>query len=608
MELFNLIDFRFKIFKNRKYFWILNIMLAIFSLIIVSPIDIYAIDAQFYTVQTGSFATDTIAAKQFYSLLKILDERGSEYLRIEKIRNLYAVRVGQFREYAAAEKFLRARSAQINGAIILKAHFNEERIVKLYIPGSEVDSADAVDNTVNPVQSENADTIQINYNKESSEGSEIATNRDEKHNDKDTRNTDSSFALAVSSRQSPKNKQDKILKKQSDIKGRFYISDYYSNDSNNFDFHVLTTRMKVYMRESNDSRYYFKLDARARKKVSDNDVHNDIPEYKFFEAWMGYKFPIQKVDLIAGRQYVQEMYNTSVDGINAKYRIRDYIGIGIFAGLAPDKYDYSFNSQFKTAGIYSSLDKDRYKLRFGYEKLYYDSKTDREYISFKLFSDLNKKTWFNLLSSASINQLTDNIDIDNLSTNLLYKYSRDLRFNLFYNYFSAIRYYESSKKFFIQNDGSDTYYLDTNSQSRIGFRVNYRIREKLTIYSSLAYQKRDIDDETAFRLTAGFRGNDFYGFDLSGRYTRINNFTSKSNEFNVEVSRLLLDRIDLSVYASHEKEELDIENGFTSGLLTYGASVYWSISKHYYASIFIERYDEDDYDNTSIFAQAGYRF
>ena len=43
-------------------------------------------------------------------------------------------------------------------------------------------------------------------------------------------------------------------------------------------------------------------------------------------------------------------------------------------------------------------------------------------------------------------------------------------------------------------------------------------------------------------------------------------------------------------------------------VLTYGASVYWSINRHYFASMFIERYVEDDYDNTSVFTQAGLRF
>jgi len=600
----------------RRYVTFKYNVLAIL-LIILFPIILHAENVEFYTVQQGSYSRGTVATEQFNSLLTGLAEKGREHLWIEKIGNFYVVRVGKFRNRMSADKFLQARATQLKGAIVVKATYRDERIVKQYNTLPSVKNAEA--DTGNPVQSEDADTIQISQKKGSSnvseiaanivendnavdtEGPEIVTNIVVDHNAADTKNT------AGSPQPSPKKKPVKKTKKQSDIKGRFYISDYYSNDSNNFDYHVFSTRLKVYMRESDESRYYFKLDGRARQKVSDNDVHNDIPEYKFYELWLGYKFPEQKVDLIAGRQHVQEMYNTNVDGINAKYRIRDYLGIGLFAGLAPDKYDYSFNSKFKTAGIYSFLDRDRYKLRFGFEKLYYDGKTDREYLSFKLFSDFNKKTWFNLLSSASINQVTDEIDIDNLSTNLLYKYSRDLRFNFFFNYYRAIRYFESSKKFITQN-GSDSYYLDTNSQSRIGFRVNYRLRKKLTIYASMAYQQRDIDDDSATRFTGGFRTYDLNGFNLSGRYTRINNFTSKSNEFNVEVSRFFLDKFDVSVYASHEEEELEIENGFTAGLLTYGSSLYWSINRHYYLSMFLERYDEDDYDNTSLFTQAGYRF
>ncbi len=600
MGLFNVIDMRYKFFRKRKYVLMLHTMLAIFSFIIVLPVHLHAMGVEFYTVQAGSFTRDTVATKQFNSLLTGLAETGREDLRIEKIGDFYAVRVGKFRDRISADRFLRARAAQLKGAIVVKATYRDDRVVKLYTPVSTVKRAEA--DTGSPVPSENAATIQIIEKKESSKGPEIVTGRVENHNAEDTENK------AVLSPPSPGKKPTRKTKKQSDIKGRFYISDYYSNDSGNFDYHVLSTRLKVYMRESDDSRYYFKLDGRARLKVSDNDVHNDIPEYKFYELWVGYKFPEQKVDLIAGRQHVQEMYNTNVDGINAKYRIRDYLGIGLFAGLAPDKYDYSFNSKFKTVGVYSFLDRDRYKLRFGFEKLYYDGKTDREYLSFKLFSDVNKKTWFNLLSSASINQVTDEIDIDNLSSNLLYKYSKDLRFSVYYNYYRAIRYFESSKKFITQNDGSDSYYLDTNSQSRIGFRVNYRLRKQLTIYASMAYQQREIDDENATRFTGGIRKYDLYGFNLSGRYTHINNFTSKSNEFNVEVSRLLLEKMDVSVYASHEQEELEIENGFTAGLLTYGASVYWSINRHYFLSMFLERYDEDDYDNTSLFTQAGYRF
>ena len=123
------------------------------------------------------------------------------------------------------------------------------------------------------------------------------------------------------------------------------------------------------------------------------------------------------------------------------------LGIGVFGGLAPDKYDYSFNADFKSAGLYGYLDRDSYKLKLGYENINFKGKTDREYFSLKFFSDLENKVKLNVISSASINQLTHDIDIENVNTNFLYNYSKDLRLGLFYNYYRAIKYFESSKQF-----------------------------------------------------------------------------------------------------------------------------------------------------------------
>ena len=389
-----------------------------------------------------------------------------------------------------------------------------------------------------------------------------------------------------------------------DIKGNFYVSDYYSVDSNDYDLHILTSRLKLDKPEDEKKGYYFKLDGRVRKKIS----NGDIPEYKFYELWMGYKFPGEKLNVIAGRQYIDEMYDTSVDGLNIKYSFKKGLGIGVFGGLAPDKYDYSFNADFKSAGLYSYLDQDSYKLRLGYENINFKGKTDREYFSLKFFSDLKNKVKLNVISSASINQLTHDIDIENINTNFLYNYSKDFRLGLFYNYYRAIKYFESSKQFFDRIDLNESYFLDTNSQTRTGLRVDYRLFKGLSVYASAAYQKRNIDHKDSLRLTGGLRKYDLLGFDISGRYTHIDNFTSRNNEFNVELSRYLFNKFDVSVYASHEKEELELENRFTKGLLTYGTSVYWLINKNYYASMFVEHYDEDDYYNTSLFTQAGYRF
>jgi hypothetical protein len=391
-----------------------------------------------------------------------------------------------------------------------------------------------------------------------------------------------------------------------DIKGRFYISDYFSHDSNHSDLNILTSRLKLYKREDDKPGFYFNFDGRIRETIANEDIHSDIPEYKFDEIWLGYKFPEQRLNLVFGRQYINEMYNTYIDGLNVKYSFRKGLGVGIFGGFAPDKYDTSFNTKFRSFGLYGFLENDKYTLDLGYENLSYKGKTDREYFSVKFNSAISDKARLNVISSANIDQLTNNINIENINANFLYDYSKDLRIDLFYDYYSAIRYFESSKRFFDRFDRD--YYIDKNPQTRTGLSVNYKLSKDLSAYASAAYQKRKTDNKEALRLTGGIRKYDLFGFDASGRYTYIDNFTSRSSEFSVELSRNLFDKLDVSVYASHEREKLDIENGFTSGLLTYGTSLYWTINKHYYASVFIERYGEKDYHNTSLFTQIGYRF
>ena len=69
-----------------------------------------------------------------------------------------------------------------------------------------------------------------------------------------------------------------------------------------------------------------------------------------------------------------------------------------------------------------------------------------------------------------------------------------------------------------------------------------------------------------------------------------------------------MNKFDVSLYASHEEEKLDIENAYSSGALTYGGTLYWPIDKHFFVSMFMEYIDEDDYSNTSMFGQIGFKF
>lgn len=85
-----------------------------------------------YTIQTGSFIGMKYAGKQFNYLVKSLNKKRLDYLRIERIGRYNAVRLGKFDSHAAAEKFLRANKSHLSKAIILDAYIKDERIKKLY--------------------------------------------------------------------------------------------------------------------------------------------------------------------------------------------------------------------------------------------------------------------------------------------------------------------------------------------------------------------------------------------------------------------------------------------------------------------------------------------
>ncbi|HBH61839.1 MAG TPA: hypothetical protein DDX85_08900 [Nitrospiraceae bacterium] len=395
-----------------------------------------------------------------------------------------------------------------------------------------------------------------------------------------------------------------LIIQASDIKGRFYVSDYYSNDSSHNDLQIVSSKLRLYKQEDEKPGFYFNLDGEIRKKISEGE---DPLKKRLNELWVGYKFP-QNLHVIVGRQYIYQLFNTYIDGLNLKYEIKKGAGFGVFGGLAPDLYDNSIDGKFKSFGAYGFLDQDTYQFYIGCEDLMYEGATDRQYCSARLNSALSKKVRLDGFSSVSINQATNKFELENASANVSYAATRDLRFQLFYDYYRAIKYFESSKNIFADYDYIDNYFLDTNSQSRAGGRVDYKLAKKLNVYASAAYQTRKIDNDHAVRYTGGFRTYDLGGFNLSGRYTHIDNFNSENDEFNVELARNFFNKVDVSVYASKEKEKLDIEGGFTAGTLTYGTSVYWQLNKNYFVSMFVERYDGDDYYNTSVFTQAGYRF
>ncbi len=85
-----------------------------------------------YTIQTGSFKNSQRAEKQFRIIKQSLEGTAFQALRIEKIGRFYAVRVGRFDSPAEAEQFLRKQERSLEGSMVMKAYFINERILQIH--------------------------------------------------------------------------------------------------------------------------------------------------------------------------------------------------------------------------------------------------------------------------------------------------------------------------------------------------------------------------------------------------------------------------------------------------------------------------------------------
>lgn len=85
-----------------------------------------------YTIQTGSFKDIQRAKRHFSFIEQSLEETALQALRIEKIEQWYAVRIGKFISLPEAEQFLRDNKPTPKEAIVRKAYFINERIVLIH--------------------------------------------------------------------------------------------------------------------------------------------------------------------------------------------------------------------------------------------------------------------------------------------------------------------------------------------------------------------------------------------------------------------------------------------------------------------------------------------
>ncbi len=89
-------------------------------------------NTRIFTIQTGSFPDIDLAREHIVLITVLLQEKDYDNLRIEKTGDFYIVRLGKFENYETAKKFHQDVKPRLSESVILKAHLNNESIIKLY--------------------------------------------------------------------------------------------------------------------------------------------------------------------------------------------------------------------------------------------------------------------------------------------------------------------------------------------------------------------------------------------------------------------------------------------------------------------------------------------
>ncbi len=85
-----------------------------------------------YTMQIASFRGPESSRRQYEAVIRRLNRKGLDYLRIEKIEMYYAIRIGKFRNYDEAKEYFQFFEAYYPDAIIMKTVMEDERLVAMY--------------------------------------------------------------------------------------------------------------------------------------------------------------------------------------------------------------------------------------------------------------------------------------------------------------------------------------------------------------------------------------------------------------------------------------------------------------------------------------------
>ncbi len=385
--------------------------------------------------------------------------------------------------------------------------------------------------------------------------------------------------------------------------GLVSMDDYYSSDSaSTYDFHLLTTRVRLDADKLNKAgNIAFHFEGRLKSNLGSEDYSSSTSNERIDTMNIEYNRN-GKTDYLVGRLWPKELYAERVDGINIVRHGSDS-GIGFFAGMKPDSYTQGFNSNYTAAGAYYYRHKKNISANFAFIHNGYKGKTDRQYLYGQTSYFPSAKISLFGTMTADIDQTTRDINLSNAIVELSYRPDYRKGITVGYNYFRAIRFYQSMD-----------FVIDTNQQQSYYIQGDYRLTDKYSLYGRFNLQtlnynsfEQQLMNSTTYQI--GLRNdnllNSRISMDLNA--TKADSYGSRYNTYEIQFSRYFNDVLQLNLHSAYLQSTSDITN-YTDNTITYDLSGYYSISRMWSASLSYQGVSAKDYTTNTISSRISYKF
>jgi len=360
-----------------------------------------------------------------------------------------------------------------------------------------------------------------------------------------------------------------------DLKGGASFSYFNQNDdASPLDFSIFRARVNCDISNFYGENKILHLDADSRQSGSTSDFNTGIPDTRLRNVNLEIKQAFSNTDIFIGRQYINQLPGARVDGLHAKYFLKNQTGIGIFAGLQPDPFTDDLGGDFSIAGAYVFHRKDGLGFSGGVATSLFKGKEDSTWLygqgDYRISPTAN--AYLSLRADREIKG-GSGFRITNLTGSVNQRIGRKGRIGLSYSQSRAIQLAESMN-----------YNPLSNLYRSFRLTASYRLFRSTFLRGSADFRSRDRDSKSASIFMGGIRQTNLLRyFYLDAYYRKVAYFTSNVNQYYGALGAQVFSNFSAEgSFTFSDNKQDDLPN--TMEQTSYALNLNWMITRHLYAT------------------------